>query len=114
MDMKEPNNLAQKITTRHPIKQFNPWKKENKNKQEEIAKDLNFGIQDKYKIGDEVLYLSFGTTFKNSDDYNRYFISPGIIQEINRSEIDGTTRYYIKGYDWPSQISSKKYIKLNV
>ena len=113
MDMEQPNNLAQKITTRHPMKKINPWKKANKNKQEELAKDLNFGIQDKYKIGDQVLYLSFGTTLENSNDYNRYYISPGIIQEISRSQIDGATRYRIKGYDWPSQTSTKKYIKLN-
>ena len=107
-------NIAQTTTTKHPIKPFNPWKKENWNKQDEIARSLNFGIYDKYKIGDQVLYLSFATTFKTKDDYNMYIISPGTIEKIIRSPIDGVIRYNIRGYDWPHpESSTKKYIKLN-
>ena len=106
-------NITQTTTTKHPIKPFNPWKKENWNKQDEIARSLNFGIYDKYKIGDQVLYLSFATTSKTNDDYNMYIISPGTIEKITRSPFDGVTRYDINGHDWPSQTSTKKYIKLN-
>ena len=106
-------NIGQIISTKHLIEPFNPWKKENWNKQDEIAKSLNFGINDKYKIGDKVLYLSFATTSKTNDDYNMYIISPGIINKITRSSFDGIIRYHIEGYDYPSIVSSKKYIKLN-
>ena len=107
-------NLGQTTTTKHVIESFNPWKKENWNKQNEIAKSLNFGINDKYKIGDQVLYLSFATTSKTNDDYNMYIISPGTIEKIIRSPIDGVIRYDIRGYDWPyPERLTKKYIKLN-
>ena len=108
-------NIRQTTTTIHPIAPFNPWKKENWGKQHDIAMSLNFGIQDKYKIGDKVLYLSFATTSKTKDDYNVYIISPGTIEKITRSPIDGVIRYDIRGEDWPHpEKSTKKYIKLNV
>ena len=104
----------QSKTLLYPIQPpFNPWKKENKNKQKEIATRLNFGIQDNYKVGDKVLYLSFGTTSPTNDDYNVYIISPGIIKNIKQSKIDGVTRYDVEGIDWSSQTSTKNYIKLN-
>lgn len=93
---------------------FNPWKKENRNKQETIAKDLGFGVEKKYKKGDEILYLSFGTNLKFSDDYNVYIISPGIIEKVTHSKIDGVTRYDIKGEDYCDITSSAKYIKPNL
>ena len=99
---------------KYKIVPFNPWKKENWNKQEEIAKNLGFGIDNKYKIGDKILYLSFACSLPTGYNYDMYIISPGTIDKITRSQIDGVIRYNICGDDWPSQISTKKYIKLNV
>ena len=76
------------------------------------TKNIIKNIQNKR---DKVLYLSFATTSKTNDDYNVYIISPGTIEKITRSPIDGVIRYDIRGEDWPHpEKSTKKYIKLNV